>query len=320
VKKRNIALVIFSVLLIAGAWFSYVNRQYIKDYYVVSTTDLSAGSTALGSRLALTDDADFIYQASQTELQDAAAFRESCKGLEQQNIVLGCYTDQRAYIYNITEKQLAGIREVTAAHELLHATYERLSDSEKKEVNKLLDSQSKKLKNSRIEDTLKLYEDVGAADFYSEMYAIFGTEVKTLSSKLESHYAQFFENRFKIVAFSDQYQATFTKLQNQRDSYDLQLKQLKAQIDSLQSTIDTQKGQLDSQQAELSTLRNAGKTELYNQKVPIYNLTVQSYNSNVNSVVSLVDRHNIVVKKRNTIVVTENDLVDQLDTSNQIIQ
>ena len=37
-----------------------------------------------------------------------------------------------AYIYNVNDERLNGLKEVTAAHEMLHAAYERLPESDKK--------------------------------------------------------------------------------------------------------------------------------------------------------------------------------------------
>ena len=35
--------------------------------------------------------------------------------------VLGCYANREISIFNVTDQRLDGIREVTAAHEMLHA-------------------------------------------------------------------------------------------------------------------------------------------------------------------------------------------------------
>ncbi len=50
----------------------------------------------------------------------------------KRNAILGCYnpSSRDIYIYNVTNSELDGVKEVTAAHEMLHAAWERLSESE----------------------------------------------------------------------------------------------------------------------------------------------------------------------------------------------
>ncbi len=63
--------------------------------------------------------------------------------------ILGCYVTQRIYIYDVKDAKLDGIREVTAAHEMLHAAYERMSSSEQTKVNALLEVEYEKLRNDK---------------------------------------------------------------------------------------------------------------------------------------------------------------------------
>ena len=313
--KRTLGLIVVSTLLVIGGWFIFTNRQELKDRYVVYATDISAEAADLAESLELTDQAKFLYEASQTALQNAAEFRSSCQGLEKQNIVLGCYTKQRIYVYDIEEKQLEGVREVTAAHELLHAVYERLSQKEKTEINQLLKQQALQIKDGGVKETLDLYKGVSQADFFNEMYAIFGTEVDSLIPKLEQHYSMYFEDRKKIVAFAKNYQQTFRDLEEQRADYDSQLVELKIRIDQLQSTVSSQQVELDERRAQLDELRANDQTTQYNSRIGSFNSLVNQYNSNVRELRSAVSNYNEIVQKRNAIVTTENNLAQELDAS-----
>ena len=90
-NKRIYSWVV-ALVMIAASLFVISNRQAIKDLYVVNTTDISTKSEQLSQQLDLTDEGNFLYQASLSEVQEAQEFRSSCSGLEQNNIVLGCYT------------------------------------------------------------------------------------------------------------------------------------------------------------------------------------------------------------------------------------
>lgn len=317
-KKRSLVLIIATCLVVFASWQLFSNRQYLKDLYIVSTTDLSLASMNLGVDISLTDKADFIYQASQSELKKAESFRASCSGLEKNNIVLGCYKAQRIYIYDVDDKKLNGVKQVTAAHELLHAVYERLPEDERGKINSLLLKQSKTISDTRIKETLSLYQDVSQEDFYNEMHSIFGAEVRKLIPELEQHYTKYFSSRKKVVDYAQKYQAVFNELENQRQSYDDQLGVLKTEIDNLQSSVNSKRVELDQLRSEMDSLRTSGNLTAYNQRVPQYNQLVASYNSNVNSLKSKVQTYNDIVAKRNTIVTTENNLAQELDSSAEV--
>ncbi len=302
-------------MLIAGGILAYANRQHLKDLYIVNTTDISSQSAQLAKQLELTDEGEFLYQASQSEVQEAKQFRSSCSGLEQNNIVLGCYTKQRVYVYEVDDTQLDGVQQVTAAHEVLHAAYERLSSAERREIDELLQKHAQTVTDARVKETLALYKKAGTEDLLNEMHSIFGTELKKLSPQLEQHYSRYFKDRATIVAYSQKYQKKFTDLERKRESYDAQLKTLKSQIDSGNAELEAQNAQIESLQKTLESLRSSGSASAYNQRVPSFNQAVQAYNASLTELRSKITEYNSIVKLRNELAVSENDLANQLDSS-----
>ena len=87
-------LIIFSVLLvviIAGGW-SILNRQYIRDLYIVKSATLAPDSAKLNKDIRLTPKGDFVFRASQPQVLSADAFNTACQSVsKEQSIVLGCY-------------------------------------------------------------------------------------------------------------------------------------------------------------------------------------------------------------------------------------
>lgn len=303
------------VVLIAGGLLAYANRQYLKDLYIVNTTDISTDSEKLAEKLELTDEGDFLYQASQSEVQEAKQFRSSCSGLEQNNIVLGCYSKQRIYVYEVDDAQLDGVQQVTAAHEVLHAAYERLTAAERKELGRLLQAQAETVTDTRVKETLALYKKAGTEDVINEMHSIFGTELKKLSPQLEKHYGRYFKDRSIIVAYSQKYQKKFTDLDNQREAYDRQLKRLKDEIDKGNKELDAQNAEIERLKNSLESLRSSGDTGAYNQRIPEYNQVVRNHNTLLEEVLAQIAQYNSIVKLRNALAVSENDLAKQLDSS-----
>jgi len=306
------------IIFLATGALAITKRQFIKDYFVVATTDIELSAERIGSAIKLTEDGDFLYQASQTQVQSADQFQQSCRGIEKQTIVLGCYTNQRIYIFDVKDKRLEGVKEVTAAHELLHAVYERLPDEEKQRVNQLLAQQRKSLREKQVKETLALYSELSKEDFNNEMYAIFGTEVKDLSIELEKHYANYFTDRKKIVAFAEQYQSVFRQLQEKADALKSQYETLNNQKKSLETQLNSLQQSIQNQQTELNRLRQSD-VEAYNQRVPGFNADVNQYNALVAQYRALINQMNQVIEELNKNSTELNQLNKEIDSRYQAL-
>jgi uncharacterized coiled-coil DUF342 family protein len=203
--------------------------------------------------------------------------------------------------------------QVTAAHETLHAAYERLGGSEKRTLNQQLQTAFDNLGDERVKKTIQSYRDAGA-DIPNELHSILGTEVRALPKELEDHYAKYFSNRETIVNLSERYQAEFTGRQAKVDAADEQLKKLKPEIDTMLAKIDTDASSLNQQYQQLNSLKKAGKIEQYNAGVAPYNAAVASYNQSVKKTQTLIDTYNSLVKERNEIALEENELGKAIDS------
>lgn len=314
-KKLSLGVVAFAVAVI-GAVGLVSNRQLIKDHYIVSTTQLSPASASLAQDIALTDSADFTYQASQPAVDDAAEFNAACKDVaHEQSIVLGCFTKQRIYIYNVTDPRLAGVKQVTAAHELLHAAYLRMSSSERTEVDALLAQTAATIKDQRFKDTLEEYRQSEPDQINNELHSIIGTEIAVLPTALEKHYQKYFKDRQKIVNYAKSYQDTFTELSDQIKSYDAQLLGLKNRKDTLENRLEGEQSSLQTESSRLQSLRSAGNTSAYNNAVPGYNELARRYNDDVAELKQIINSYNQIVDARNKLATTQNDLAQQLNSN-----
>lgn len=313
-KKRLFS--VFGLLVVGAMLIGITQHQLIKDHYIARTHNLSQESSELENRLSLTDSAKFLYKASRPEVQSATAFNQSCKSVaHEHSIVLGCYTKQSIYIYNVADSRLNGVKEVTAAHELLHAAYERMSQSEKNELNKELTSTADIIDDQRFKDTLAEYRRTEPGQVENELHSILGTEIAVLPTKLEEHYKEYFNDRSKIVAYAKQYEDSFTSLDSKIKEYDQQLAALKQQKESLERSLSQMQSEIESEKTRLDQLRSSNQTEEYNDAVPGYNAKIQSYNDEIVTVKQVIESFNQIVEKRNSLAATQNDLVKQLDSS-----
>ena len=287
-------LIILTVVII-------LNRTWLVDWYHNISYQPSAEMAAIRDRIALTDQGTFLFNATTPELNEAETFNQICRDDESAVAVLGCYTAGIVHVYNITAPEFDGIREVTTAHELLHANWSRLSDAEQ---NELLADLNQVLEDNQatLADELATYSDTARNE---ELYVRAGTEILNLPTNLAQHYDQLFQNRAKIVDFYNNYIAVFDQTKARAETLERELTDLKAKIDSeidsyeleaknlekdvadfndcastpncfrIKSEFVTERSTLLSRQNSLSDLNDQ-----INSLINAYNTKIEEYNQN----------------------------------------
>jgi hypothetical protein len=297
--------------LTLGAAFS---QQAIFDWWRLRDYQPSQAVVDLADMTTLNDEGRRLFYVYHPSLENKSTFNQYCRENEH-SIVLGCYLSGRGiYLLDITDQRLNGIKEVTAAHEMLHAAYERLNKNERKQVDEMTANAFKKLTNERIKNTVELYRTQKPDTLPNELHSILGTEARELPEELEQYYKQYFNDRLKVVAFSEQYENEFTNRKNKIKDYDAELTGLKQQIDALQQELNVLEENLKNDRARLNTLQSEGRTSEYNQGVPIYNQNVNEYNQSVEKLSGLIARYNEIVVERNAIASEERELVKAIDS------
>ncbi len=229
---RKLVKIFFCLLILAAPVFAWLKQEAIYDAYRLHNYQAPVNVSQLATDDKLTDNGRHLFYVYHPQLQNKEDFHSSCSGSEK-TIVLGCYILRRGiYLYDIQDARLAGVEQVTAAHEMLHAAYDRLSPNEKKQLNVWVTDAYSKNTDQRIKDTFENYKKDGA-DTTNELHSILGTEVRSLSPELENYYKRFFSDRSTVVAYSEKYQAAFSARKTQGDQYIGQLNSLKIQTDNL---------------------------------------------------------------------------------------
>jgi hypothetical protein len=309
--------------LVLLAWVALLglaaaHRQDIWDWWKLHSYQPSAAVEQLAAQDTMTDYGRHVFYVNQPAITANGSFRAACPNDGgEQTIVLGCYHSNQngIYLLNVTDNRLKGVEEVTAAHEMLHAAYDRLSGAERARVDKMLqDYYDNGLTDQRIRKTIEAYKSTEPKDLVNEMHSIFGTEVANLPAPLEQYYQKYFSDRGQIAAYAAQYQAEFTSRQSAIASDDAQLAQLKSQIDGLEADLKAKQAGITAAQANLSSLRGSNPAA-YNAAVPGYNAQVDAYNAEIAQVRDLISRYNALVAERNAIALEEDELVQ--DLSNQ---
>lgn len=223
----GMAITVIAVVGWVASTWNLAGIQYFHDSYIAWSEPVSDEVAAIAQATGMSLQGELIYRASTPAIEDDDAFNEHCA--IEGGAVLGCYYEGNLYVYAVTDERLAGTVEVTAAHEMLHAAYERLSPAERARVDGLVDEVIAAIPDDDpIYEDLSLYPDSQLAD---EWHSRIGTEFAEIPPALEAHYAIYFDDRAKVVELNVQANAAFTALQTQIDA-------LVTEIDALDPVLD----------------------------------------------------------------------------------
>ncbi|MFC4223701.1 hypothetical protein [Lysinibacter cavernae] len=276
-SKRIPVLIIVAVILGALVFLGFSNKQAIEDQFTIWGFTPTAEVTAVQNRLQLTGEGTTAFLASAPTLESSQRFNEQCLNVDHsdEGHVLGCFTGSRIHLFKVDDERLDGIVEVTAAHELLHATYSRLSAGEQEQVNNELEAEYERLKpeHPEIEERMQVYANLPHASFVNELHSVLGTEVADLSPELEEHYAKYFTSRSVILDLFESYHSVFTAIQSEATDIEAQMKELGDSIESRSATYQTDVTQLNADILSFNERAAAGDfrtaTQFASEKAPL---------------------------------------------------
>jgi hypothetical protein len=314
---RLYVLVAVLVFLLGALFVTWQQRQNIFDWYVLRSYQAPAVVAQLADQDTMTPYARKVFYVNKPALESKAEFKQ-CKSSGEQTIVRGCYHgfQDGIYVLTVTDPRLNGVEQVTAAHEMLHAAYDRLSTKDRASIDKQLrDYFNHGLTDDRVRQTIEAYRISEPNDLTNEMHSIFGTEVAALPAPLEQYYMRYFTDRSKVTGFAVQYQAEFTTRRDAIKAYDAQLAGLKTQITNLEADLDARSKALDASSAELQRLRSSDDIAAYNAGVPGFNASVNVYNNEVAQVKALISQYNQLVSTRNAIALEAQTLTNEINSN-----
>lgn len=318
-KKLRLGWIIVVVLMVIVAVMVVLNRAWIYDWARGVSYRPSGEMAAIRDKLQLTWAGEFLFNAVQPELNEAEKFNENCRNDESEIAVLGCYTVGNIYIYNIDAAELKGIRELTAAHELLHAKWARMSDDEKvalvEPLTRAFDV------NQFLADEISQY-DVGEKQ--EELYVRAGTEVKDLPAALEKHYAEIFKDQDAVVDFYNSYITVFREIKAQMEELANEMEMLKAEIDGKTANYEAELAALE---VDIANFNSCAETAgCFNSEWEFYAkrnmLMARENNLNVlnNEINNLIDIYNVKVNEYNANVLEGRKLQNMINSKAEDIE
>lgn len=314
--KRRLRSWLTLLILIGLLLFVYVHMQAISDWFRLYGYTPNTAVTTLARDDTFTPQAQHLYNINRPVILAKNQFTPKCAQQQEQTIVLGCYHGYERGIFVLqiaSDSRLNGVEQVTAAHEMLHAAYDRLSSSEKKSVDAmLLDYYHHGLTDDRVKATIAAYKTSEPDAVVNEMHSVFGTEVAQLPAPLEQYYSRYFTNRLRVTSYAAGYQAEFTRRQQLVAADDVKLASLKKTIDTNQATLNTQAAALNARAQQMNQLRSSGQTAAYNAQVASFNADVNSYNALVSSTKAEIADYNALVEQRNALALEQQQLTSEL--------
>lgn len=153
----------------------------------------------------MTDEGLFLFYASRPVIAPSAEFDAQC-GIEQSVSAIGCYRPdfRTIFLYDLGPG-FESVEQVTAAHELLHAVWDRLSDSERSRLEPLLEAEAaKRADDPAWLELMEFYAVIEPGERVNELHSFVGSEFADISPELEAYYARFFEDRAAVVRLAQE--------------------------------------------------------------------------------------------------------------------
>jgi hypothetical protein len=301
----SIPVLIALLFILALTLFAWTKRQDIYDWSRLRGYTPPDAIAQLAFDTTMTNEARDVFYVYHPELNDRAAFSHNCSGFGEKTIVLGCYAGNTGiYLFDVSDERLHGVEEVTAAHEMLHAAYDRLSDKERARVDALTAKAFKNVTDDRIKDSIESYRERDASVVPNELHSIIATEVRTIPAELETYYRQYFTNRLSVVAYSEKYESVLTTRRNRAASLELQISGLKTEIELLEKRLSAERDQLRADRAGVKTQEEA----------VAYNSRVADYNQEINNLNGMITEYNNLVAEYKKVALETEDLYKALDS------
>ena len=303
-KQRSALGQILSwMVVLIGAALLFLYGYAPVDWVKSSLFTPSAQLAAAEQRIDFAERGKQIFYATHPSIENKSQFNKSCASTERTVAILGCYAGDNIYLYNIQNAELDGTLEVTAAHEMLHAAYQRLNYFDRKHVNELVKAEYEKIKDKpSISQLMEYYRTAEPGAELDELHSIIGTTILEISPTLENYYRSYFTDRASVVALNNKYSAVFDELSARADELQKTIDSEGPAIANMMQVYQTDLAQLNldiqsfnaraasggfSTQSEFATARNA-----LERRVDTMNGRRSSLNARVNNYNAMVDELN----------------------------
>jgi hypothetical protein len=311
---KKLISALFAILFSAGV---ILYGQRAADIVLAKTFEPSAQVSTINQRLKLSSEGMTLLYASHATVEDSSSFNQSCQSKDRTAAILGCYYKRQIYLFDITNPELDGATEVTAAHEMLHAAYDRLNFFERGRVDQLIKNEYDNLKKDPvIAEEMAYYQKAEPGAEINELHSIIGTTVVSISPELEAYYKRYFTDRAHVVALNTAYNAVFTDLSKRAELLQADITQQEGELKQELKDYDADRQQIEvdiqafndrassqgfTSQSSFNTARLAlmARVASMNDRRSGINAAVESYNNKIAELSKLSVKVNEINKSLN---------------------
>ncbi len=263
---------------------------------------------ALADATTMTRAARELVAVNESRVDDKDDFNRDCPNRDHAvTLTLACYTGNRIYVLRVDQPNLAGVMNVSLAHEMLHAAFDDLPRAERRKIVDELEQFMDETGDERIESLLAEYERTQPGTRGTELHSLVGTQVADLPRPLERHYARYFEDRARVVDAFVGYQSVFDDLQARYDELVAQASAVEAQISSTDAEYQAAGAEADRLYDQIISLRNQGRIDESNDLVGSQNAAADRANSLADQYNGLVAQYNALVDEINAVATLLNE-------------
>ncbi|MEO5949545.1 MAG: hypothetical protein ABIP74_04005 [Candidatus Saccharimonas sp.] len=272
---------------------------------------------AIDKRLQLTDRGTDIFYASSPEVDSQSDFNKNCQTQERTTAILGCFYKDKIFLYDLQNTELDGTLEVTAAHEMLHAAYQRLTILERAWLDKRIVAAYETVKNNAtIKELMAYYSKAEPGAEVDELHSILGTVIAELSPELEGYYGRYFKNRAVVVALNTKYNQVFEEIKAESAAIEARLKAAEPQIANLLSDYDADRSKLEAAIMSFNARADGGKfssqSAFYAERAAIV-AQISALNARKDDINNKVIAYNADVAELNKISLRSNELYQSMN-------
>lgn len=316
--RKAVALIISAGLVVLSATV-FMQRDFVYDSWRAYNFTPTAEVAAMPSDTGMSTKGQLLFFASHPTLEGSQTFNKLCQNTEKNSMVIGCYTGGNIFLYDVNHSEIQGVEPVTAAHEMLHAAYERLSNSERQEVDGLLLDQASRLQDSpEFRERMTAYSSLSSRDQLNEYHSIFGTEVDRLPPLLEDYYQQYFADRSKTVALYKRYAEVFRGLKRDAENLASSIDRLASQINNLSADYEQDSRQLSSDIRQFNARASSGDFDSqFSFDIERNRLVARSnaLDAEYGAVQGMIEQYNSQLDHYNQVAAHLTQLTNSLDSS-----
>ncbi len=194
-RKTKIELIALALISLIGL-FTVAYGNEIFDKLHLLRYQPSQAVSDLADDAGMNEKGKILFYRFSPQITSKEDLQNRCK---QAAHPVGCVSGNTIYILEpenaVDEQEII----VTAAHEMLHVAYSRLSNSEKELLTEEFSSSLSTAESDIVSD-IEAYRDQDEEIIQDETHSIIGSQAEQISIKLETYYQAYFADRQKAVS------------------------------------------------------------------------------------------------------------------------